>query len=538
MLMVAVTAGLVCDLCRTGMEGLSAGLRDVVIPVMSELVVGVCAFRYPMEACQEGGREIVEILLQSVTEKYLNPDTACVTLHACSSPLYQPQNFTAWVESLYAEPAFPASPPSPSGQTIRVGQVTDPHIDFAYAPGSSSQCDESICCESRFGTNGTTAGYWGDYDCDLPAWTFESALQSLSEQPLDFLIYTGDSASHSVMNQTVAGKLYSNEQVALRLAHYFPIPIYPVLGNNDGNPAEEFNFQDPFWLTTPLAALYKTALGPEAMESFRLTGSYSQIHRNSSLRIIALNTQACKNINFYLIPNITDPGAQIAFLQSQLALAESQGERVFILGHIPPGADDCMSDWAERYNAVVGRYAEVVTGQFFGHTHSDQFYVGKDYRTGETVTVQWVAPSVTTLSDRNPSYRVYDVDSGDFQLLDFHQYRLDLPLANAHNTTTWSEIYSFKDLYTLPNLNITSISTLVNQLSSDSSLARMYLENYNAGGPGSPAGCSSGCLAALHCSIVSPVYRDYLTCTNSTMSRMNRLMESLQGPWTSLVPNQ
>jgi sphingomyelin phosphodiesterase len=340
------------------------------------------------------------------------------------------------------------------------------------------------------------------------------------------------------MNQTESGKLYSNEQVALLLSRYFPIPIYPVLGNNDGNPAEEFDFLDSYWLTSPLSALYQTALGPEAMESFRLTGSYSQLHRNSSLRIVTINTQACKNINFYLIRNITDPGAQITFLQSQLALAESQGERVFILGHIPPGAEDCMSDWADRYNAVVGRYAGIVAGQFFGHTHSDQFYVGKDYRTGEPATVQWVAPSVTTLSDRNPSYRVYEVDSGDHEILDYHQYRLDLPLANAQNITTWTDIYSFKDLYSLPNLNITSISALVQQLSTNSSLARLYLDNYNAGGPGSPAGCSGGCLAALNCTVTSPVWRDYLTCTNSTMSKMNQLMETLQGPWVDLVSNQ
>jgi hypothetical protein len=76
------------------------------------------------------------------------------------------------------------------------------------------------------------------------------------------------------------------------------------------------------------------------------------------------------------------------------------------------------------------------------------------------------------LSDRNPSYRVYEVDSGDYEILDYHQYRLDLLLANAINITIWTDIYSFKDLYSLHNLNITSISPLVEQLSTNSSLAR------------------------------------------------------------------
>lgn len=533
MLLATCSTALFCDVCRGGVDVLSVGLKDLVAPVLSEMAAGLCGLKYPVEACQTGGRGIVDIFLRSVTERYLNPEVACVQLHACDGPVYRVQNFTEWVEGLYDNREGTYQPAASSGQRLLVGQVTDPHIDLAYAPGSSSHCDESICCQTRFGNSTPQAGFWGDFDCDLPLWTFESALQSLSTQPLDFLIYTGDSASHSVLNQTEEAKVYISSRVAQLLTQYFPMPIYPILGNNDGNPAEEFDFEDSLWLTKPMAELYSASLGPEAMQSFKLTGSYSLLHLNTSLRIVAINTQACKNLNFYLIANITDPGAQIAFLQSQLALAESQGERVFILGHIPPGSEDCMSDWADRYNAVVGRYKEVVAGQFFGHTHSDQIYVSKDYLSGEPASVQWVAPSVTTLSNRNPSYRVYFVDSGDFSVLDYAQYRLDLALANALNTTVWDYVYSFQTLYSLPNLNVTSIWSLAERLLSNSTLASIYLDNYNTSGPDFDLR-SSSYLQSLFCSITSPVYRDYLQCTNSTLSRLNLLLETLQGPWTYL----
>lgn len=45
---------------------------------------------------------------------------------------------------------------------------------------------------------------------------------------------------------------------------------------------------------------------------------------------------------------------------------------VFV-GHIPPGASDCMKVWSRNYYEIVERYENTITGQFFGHTHADEF---------------------------------------------------------------------------------------------------------------------------------------------------------------------
>ena len=44
-----------------------------------------------------------------------------------------------------------------------------------------------------------------------------------------------------------------------------------------------------------------------------------------------------------------------------------------ILGHIPPGHVDCVRVWSANFNAIVGRYSHIIAGQFYGHTHLDEF---------------------------------------------------------------------------------------------------------------------------------------------------------------------
>ena len=56
-------------------------------------------------------------------------------------------------------------------------------------------------------------------------------------------------------------------------------------------------------------------------------------------------------------------------------------------------------------------FANTVTGQFYGHTHNDEFMVFYDYETNSIpVNVGFVTPSVTTFTGLNPSFRFYTLD--------------------------------------------------------------------------------------------------------------------------------
>ena len=111
-----------------------------------------------------------------------------------------------------------------------------------------------------------------------------------------------------------------------------------------------------------------------------------------------------------------------------------------IIGHIPPGLPDCLKTWSWNYYRIVnrfeklfsrldrrkrsptpdfiGRYKDTIAAQIFGHFHFDSFEVFYDtgYRAderrpiGEPVAVAYISPSVTTFSNLNPGYRVFDVD--------------------------------------------------------------------------------------------------------------------------------
>ena len=52
-----------------------------------------------------------------------------------------------------------------------------------------------------------------------------------------------------------------------------------------------------------------------------------------------------------------------------------------------------------------------MTGQFYGHTHNDEFAMFYDYETNQIpINVAFVTPSVTTFTGLNPSFRFYTLD--------------------------------------------------------------------------------------------------------------------------------
>ena len=57
------------------------------------------------------------------------------------------------------------------------------------------------------------------------------------------------------------------------------------------------------------------------------------------------------------------------------------------------------------------RFANTVTGQFYGHTHNDEFLTFYDVESNQVpVNVAFVTPSVTTYTGLNPSFRFYTLD--------------------------------------------------------------------------------------------------------------------------------
>uniref|UniRef100_A0A4W3GML9 Sphingomyelin phosphodiesterase 1 n=1 Tax=Callorhinchus milii TaxID=7868 RepID=A0A4W3GML9_CALMI len=85
----------------------------------------------------------------------------------------------------------------------------------------------------------------------------------------------------------------------------------------------------------------------------RMAGFYT-VSVRQGLRLVSLNMNFCSRENFWLLINSTDPAGQLQWLVTVLQQAESQREKVHIIGHIPPGL--CLRSWSWNYYRIVNRY--------------------------------------------------------------------------------------------------------------------------------------------------------------------------------------
>lgn len=109
---------------------------------------------------------------------------------------------------------------------------------------------------------------------------------------------------------------------------------------------------------------------------------------------------------------------------TELQNAEDAGERVWIIGHVLSGWDGTnpLPNPTNLFYQIVDRYSpHVIENIFFGHMHEDQFMVyyadnGTLQDADSALSTGWIVPSVTPLTNLNSGFRVYEVDTGDFNV--------------------------------------------------------------------------------------------------------------------------
>ncbi|XP_012705465.2 sphingomyelin phosphodiesterase isoform X1 [Fundulus heteroclitus] len=416
--------------------------------------------------------DFIRVLQQSL----LWPTEACAVLvgPSCGTfDIYAPWNVT--LPKVPKPPVTPPSPPRPGSPQSRVLFLTDIHWDKDYKTGSAADCKEPLCCREDSGVpkwKRREAGYWGTYSkCDLPLRTLENLLENAAKAgPWDWVYWTGDIPAHNVWFQTRDQQL-TELSVISRLIHKYlgaNVSVYPAVGNHESTPVN--SFPPPFvhgnrsssWLYDKMAEEWALWLPEQALKTLRYGGFYT-VEIQPGLRVVSLNMNFCARENFWLMVNSTDPANQLQWLVHVLQASEDRGEKVHIIGHIPPGL--CLSSWSWNYYHIVNRYESTITGQFFGHTHLDEFQMFYDEETlSRPLGVAFIAPSVTTYVNLNPGYRVYYVD-GNYKnssrlVLDHETYILNLTEANHSpkapgnpvQDPKWSLLYRATEAYGLSSL--------------------------------------------------------------------------------------
>ncbi|KAJ3901432.1 Metallo-dependent phosphatase-like protein [Lentinula edodes] len=366
---------------------------------------------------------------------------------------------------------FPKSAPENSKEFKSLGRppfqvvhFSDVHIDREYSVGSEANCSKPLCCREFSDQSEPTtipAGPLGDHACDTPRNLVESIVKAIDTTNNTFSIFTGDIVDGAVwlVNQedvTADINLFGEEfKMALQA------PVYPALGNHESAPVNcfprlttESHANDSQWVFETSSAQWRPWIGNAAADQIvHHSGSYSLVVPDTSLRIISINSGFWYKMNLWLYDSDDqqpDPNGILSFLVSQLQLAEDLGQRSWIIAHMPPGGGDVLLDQSNYYDQVIQRYRNTIAGQFFGHTHADEFQLAysnySDQRKDTATSVAWVAPALTPRSG-NPAFKVYDVDPDTYEIMDAKTYSTDVSHPEYQIDPVWKMVYSTRDLY-------------------------------------------------------------------------------------------
>ncbi|KAE9370014.1 hypothetical protein N431DRAFT_378070 [Stipitochalara longipes BDJ] len=405
----------------------------------------------------------------------------CSTLSTsfCTVPTTSPLNTTG----LFPKPKPKnATVPKASGNRVKVLHLSDFHLDPRYLVASEANCSSSLCC--RYSASAPTsqavlpAPLYGAYRCDTPYTLGLAALQSIGAltgtgsgiaSPA-WTVYTGDLVSHDSQNQLSRAYVeYAETSVYDMFKSFIEGPVFPVLGNHDTNPEA---IDGPHSMPGPLGKQFSwnydhvTALWKNNGWIDEATANQSAIHyaaysvkNQYGLRIITLNTDFWYKSNYLNFINTTNPDVSgtFQFMIDELQAAEDAGERVWILGHVLSGWDGSnpLANPTDLFYQIIDRYSpHVIANTFWGHTHEDQVMIyyannGTVKNSSTALTSGWIGPSVTPLTNLNSGFRMYEVDTGNFEVYEAYTFYSDVNSFSALNSTgpTYRYEYSTREAY-------------------------------------------------------------------------------------------
>lgn len=388
------------------------------------------------------------------------------------------------------------------------------------------------------------ANTFGHYACDAPEVLINSSLKSVAQYQdqlgldFQFSIFTGDLVDHDEDQYLDYEKNIKSEEYIFRdiKATLKDIPVYPVLGNHDTYPyaqlaQEKSGFANLFdWNAELMADLWEDYgwLNSTTAKYARKHYTGFSVTTKTNLKVIALNSNAYYASNLYNYWNATDVDSfgQFQFLIDELIDAEAKDQRVWIIAHIPL-VEEALPVPAEVFSQIIKRFSPyTIAGIFFGHTHLDQFNVLYDgevrNKTEENVVnFAWIAQAVTPLTDNNPSWRYYTVDTKTHSIMNSYNYytRLNDTFYNESDEPLWEFEYSAHESYanvtqwpeTAP-LNATFWHRVANGVNASDEVAQTYNNYKRRFSPYVPQCVGTDDCDGSYCFLASFTLKDYTAC--------------------------
>lgn len=347
---------------------------------------------------------------------------------------------------------------------------------------------------------------------------FDSSLKAMRSRAAGagFVAVSGDLISHSfqckyealIPHSTPDGyRAFVEKTVDFVIGELYAaipnVPVYIAMGNNDSDCSDyRLDANSEFLRVTgkEVAGNFPASERAAAEESFASGGYYSVTLPApiENARLVVLN-DIFMSSNYATCAGKSDPGAaetQLAWLRQQLAEARANKQKIWVMGHIPPGVDlystasrmrdvcggqsPVMFLESEKLANVLAEYGDVVELAIFAHTHMDELRLLKPgAAAGKSVGVKLV-PSVSPIHGNHPSMTLAQMDPTTAALVDYKVFA-------ASNQTgvdaTWDEEYDFARSFHEAGFTSASIGQLIGEFAADpdakTQASQSYIEDFS-----------------------------------------------------------
>lgn len=230
--------------------------------------------------------------------------------------------------------------------------------------------------------------------------------------------------------------------------------------------------------------------------TFTTIGSYSAQPFGSKLLVVALDS------NPFAVaapPPPLNPYLELTWLDSQLAAAESAGQKVWLIMHVPPGANttetaqiaakagapnqttdsEVAMMWQPQYQIefmqILAKYPGLITMAASGHTHMDEFRV---LPTGD---VMYGIPGISPCFGNNPAFKIFTISQETQGPMDYQSINYALGVSPV--PAQFSSLYTFSTAYgATPNTSLQASSQqLYPQLTPAGAGTSDFINYYDSG---------------------------------------------------------
>jgi sphingomyelin phosphodiesterase acid-like 3 len=355
----------------------------------------------------------------------------------------------------------------------------------------------------------TAPAVWGaDTNYPLLALALSSIKQNMGTSPL--IIFTGDILGHNFPKtffelygsqnppsdaDVAAMKNFADKTVAFFMGQVRStagdVPVMFAVGNSDSYIGA---LPEPSFLSNTAELYYTQFLNGTVdhqtfINTFTSGGYYSVDLPETNLMVIGLNT-VMFNYDFGdTLKSAVD--AELSWFDSQLASAKAAGKKVWLLMHIPPGADKYSTaqnnvdasghittatmmwnqDYQTSFLQILSKYPDTIDLTLAAHTHMDE------YRILPTSEVIEITPAIAPYFGDNPAFKIFTFSQDTLKAIDYRILNYNL----ATNPEQFNRYYTFSTTYLMQGFLSDSLLQLYPDLAAENAKQQRYREHYFSG---------------------------------------------------------